>query len=862
MLFDHRQTANEFYADVLRDAEASGSVLKVLNELGRRDLFFLLTRLLHRKDVNRDWLFDRCNEVQLEPNGRLDLWAREHYKLQRLDEPTPTPEGWKNHGELVPGDTIFGLDGEMCNVVALNEIVYDADCYEIEFDDGVKIQSGAEHVWPVERRTRKRIPMAYKTDGPKRLYRETVLMQTQEIASHTHTPDKRLSIPVSSPIVTQERELPVLPYVLGVWLGDGTSDCGSVTSGDPEIFGRIEQFGCEVGEDKTPKRSAEYRNIVGLGPALGALGLRGKKKKIPEVYLRASVTQRLQLLQGMMDTDGSCNTRGTATFVNINDKLVEGFVELCHTLGLKPHKRRHETVYKGEPYFYWQVSFQAYKEFPVFTLERKLARCKDGARPDPRRYIVRCEKVETVPMRCIQVDREDGLYLTGRALVPTHNSTIITFGKSIQDIVDSHSKDSYYWEREITIGIFSAIRPLAKDFLKMIKTEFETNELLKQVYDDVLWENPQKEAPTWSLDDGIIVKRKSNPREATVEAWGIVEGMPTGKHFVLRVYDDVVTEKHVSTTDQIKKTTSQWGLSTNLGAEGGEVRYIGTRYHFNDTYRVIMERKAAIPRVYPATHDGTPQGRSVFISQAALAEKRRTQGPYIFACQQLQNPKAEDAMGFVEKWIRYYDGAYYLRGESPWPLNWNYYLLCDPAGEKKKENDYTVMLVIALAPDRNYYLVDGIRDRMNLKERTDKLFYFRRKYNIHGDVGYEKYGKDSDIEHIQEKMEEKNYRFGIIALGGAMPKNDRIRRLVPVFNEGRFYIPHELMYVDYEGNTQNLIEIFIRDEYLPFPVPVHDDILDCMARIRDPQFGADFPLELPPAHKLAAAKAYDLLEYR
>jgi phage terminase large subunit-like protein len=421
-----------------------------------------------------------------------------------------------------------------------------------------------------------------------------------------------------------------------------------------------------------------------------------------------------------------------------------------------------------------------------------------------------------------------------------YKSTIITFGKSIQDTLDSHSEDSFYWDQETTIGIFSHTKSIAKAFLSQIMQELEQNDLLKDVYPDVLWRNPRKEAPKWSLDQGIVVKRKTNPKEASVEAHGLTDGQPTGKHFLILNYDDVVTRESVYTPEQIKKTTDAWELSTNLGAEGGVDRYIGTRYHFNDTWRAIMERKAAEPRIHAATDNGKANGNPVFLTRKALDDKRRKQGPYTFACQQLMNPKAEDAMGFQEHWIRYYDAAPYLRGEKIWPANWNYYLLCDPAGEKKSDNDYTVMVVIGLGPDKNYYLCAGIRDRLNLSERTDKMFELHGKFNI-AQVGYEKYGKDSDIEHIEYVMEQRNYRFDILPLGGPMPKNDRIRRLVPLFSDKRFFIPYELLFVDYEGKTQDFIKAFINDEYLPFPVAVHDDMLDCKARIKDPKLGAVFP---------------------
>lgn len=463
--------------------------------------------------------------------------------------------------------------------------------------------------------------------------------------------------------------------------------------------------------------------------------------------------------------------------------------------------------------------------------------------------------------RCVEVQKEPNgmLDLWARE---HYKSTLITFGKSIQDILDSHSAKPFHWDQEVTIGIFSHTKTIARSFLDQIKREFEQNELLKQVYPDVLWADPRKEAPIWSLDKGIIVRRKTNPKEATVEGHGLVDGQPTGKHFLILNYDDVVTKESVYTSDQIKNTTDSWALSLNLGAHGGVRRTIGTRYHFNDTYRDMIERGSVAKRIYAATDDGTAKGNAVFLDQASLAEKRRDMGPYVFACQMLQNPKAEDAMGFQKTWVRYYDAHPYQRGAKHWPNTWRYYLLCDPAGEKKKENDYTVQMVIGLGPDRNYYLVDGIRDRLNLKERTAKLFYFHRKYNIFGDAGYEKYGKDSDIEHIEEKMEDENYRFGIKALGGQQPKNDRIRKLVPIFAEGRWFMPHELLFIDYEGKTQDLVKLFIDDELEPFPVAVHDDMLDCASRIRDPQFGAEFPMPEVPSSVGASQQPYNPLEYR
>lgn len=411
-----------------------------------------------------------------------------------------------------------------------------------------------------------------------------------------------------------------------------------------------------------------------------------------------------------------------------------------------------------------------------------------------------------------------------------YKSTIITFAKSIQDILIDPDNT--------LIGIFSHTRPIAKGFLDQIKRELETNQYLKDLFPDILYQSPSAESPRWSLDGGIIVKRKTNPKEASIEAWGLVDGQPTSKHFTILVYDDVVTRESVTTPDQIKKVTSAWELSLNLGAHGGRKRYIGTRYHINDTYRTMIDRGSVIPRIYPATHNGKLDGDPVFLERDALMEKRRDMGPYTFGTQMLQDPVADRAMSFKEEWLKYYDTL----GDTS---KWNIYIIVDPAHSKKASADYTVMEVEGLAPDGNYYLMDAVRDRMNLTQRTNKLFELHRMYQPKR-VGYERYGMQSDIEHIQAEMERRNYRFEITELGGSLAKEDRIRKLVPIYEQRRYYSPKRLPFVDCDGVTRDYVQLFNADEYMAFPVCTHDDMLDCRARILDPIFGAEFPKKAAP----------------
>ena len=144
------------------------------------------------------------------------------------------------------------------------------------------------------------------------------------------------------------------------------------------------------------------------------------------------------------------------------------------------------------------------------------------------------------------------------------------------------------------------------------------------------------------------------------------------------------------------------------------------------------------------------------------------------------------------------------------------------------------------ATDKNYYIIRAIRDRLSLTERANVLFKLHQDYRPLS-VGYEKYGMQADIQHYKDRMERDNYRFGIQELGGTMPKNDRIKQLVPIFEQGRVYLPETCVYQQHDGVVVDLTKHFVDMEYVPFPYPFHDDMLDCLARIRDEKLNAVFP---------------------
>lgn len=457
--------------------------------------------------------------------------------------------------------------------------------------------------------------------------------------------------------------------------------------------------------------------------------------------------------------------------------------------------------------------------------------------------------------RCreVEADTDDYLDLWARE---HYKSTIITFAGIIQEILNNP---------EITIGIFSHTKPIARKFLLQIKAELETNQDLIHFYPDVFYSFPKKESPRWSEEKGIIVKRRSNPKEGTVEAWGLVDGQPTGAHFTLRVYDDVVTKESVSTPDQVSKTTEAWSLSDNLGARGEDDKsrswHIGTRYSYADTYQHILDKKALKPRIYPATDDGTIDGKPVFLSDSAWAEKKLKQTLSTLAAQMLQNPASGAQALFRKEWLRFVDVR---------PATLNVYILCDPASSRKVGSDRTAMAVIGIDSAGNKYLLDGYHHRMSLSERWTALSGLRKVWlNMPGvqlvKVGYERYGSTSDLEYFEEKMMKSKDQWEIHELAwprdGTASKYDRIQRLEPDFRAGTFYLAAVSTGPDGKPaittNQQKMIDagqkyrVFtpvkradenkqiyslnktMLDEYLVYPFAVHDDFLDASSRIYD-----------------------------
>lgn len=380
-----------------------------------------------------DWQEQIVRDVfgTLKPNGYRQFntayveISKKQGKELALDTLIPTPDGFTTMGDIQVGDAVFDEQGTVCHVVAKSAVDYDERAYRIIFKDGQVIEAGERHLWAGDY-TNGKLKSRIMTTGE--LYR----MPKDDGVF-------RFRIPIAGSVSLPDADLPIEPYLMGYWLGNGNAVKPEITIQTCDIAGVLKNIlpFYEV--------LSAWRNIgdslVFRIPALRSILLKSfHDKVIPQAYIRASVEQRLRLLRGLMDSDGSIsNVKGQAIYCSTEKALSESVSELLWSLGIKngistaPSMQRNDWNQKsvecgrsatGETLYY--VKFTAFDDIQASGLYRKL---KNRVRRNPRtrshfRYIDSIEPIPNAGMQCIQVDSASHQYLVGRSFLPTHNSEL------------------------------------------------------------------------------------------------------------------------------------------------------------------------------------------------------------------------------------------------------------------------------------------------------------------------------------------------------------------------------------------------------------------------------------------------------
>lgn len=346
-------------------------------------------------------------------------------KLCADSTPVLTPNGWTTHGELKVGDYVFHPSGKPIRVIALSP----EDYCDVEVDfflgtsEGEKIKCHENHEWTV-----------YDRAGHKRCWTtyETNKFEKIKLVNGIEKPRARLQLPPrTGPCQFEEKDLPIHPYMVGVWLGDGSKNKPHITHcKDDQLYidHIVKTCGYTVSNQWVHRDTGVYTTSFskhGFLQNLENLGIR-YEKHIPEIYLRASFEQRLQLLAGLLDSDGYIE--GSRFLYSTTDKeLKETLMDLLFGLGCKPYSSEEEprlstSGIQGRKVVY-TVGAQIDFDIPNVLPRKKI---KNRSYQKRKIGIKSVKRVEPELGRCIQVDSPDGLYLVGKSLIPTHNSEIVS----------------------------------------------------------------------------------------------------------------------------------------------------------------------------------------------------------------------------------------------------------------------------------------------------------------------------------------------------------------------------------------------------------------------------------------------------
>jgi len=401
--------------------------VKIINELTPEELDFL----------THDWPF-WARAKQMLPKGMWKWWliqaGRGWGKMSDVRDLVKIPGGWKKLADIKDNDFVYSPDGNPYRVIKAHPIQLVKEAIRFTFDTGETIVSDKEHLWyTVSKLEDKRIRRGKALSGS--IKTAEYILQTIKYGNR----ETNHRIPIANPIQNQHRHLEIEPYVMGQWLGDGSSSCSALTTEDPETLDYIREAGYMVKlykgttntygisnhtEPTRNKKTGRYESNGSLQSILKKIKV-FKNKHIPKDYQNASVDQRRYLLQGLMDSDGYCEKNGWCEYCSINKRLANDVFELVSGLGIKARIYTGRATLNGKDCgIKYRVFFKTNK--PVFRLPRKLKRQEQATTKQlsrhQSRFIVKAEYVSNVKLRCLTVDSPDHLFLIKKSLIATHNT--------------------------------------------------------------------------------------------------------------------------------------------------------------------------------------------------------------------------------------------------------------------------------------------------------------------------------------------------------------------------------------------------------------------------------------------------------
>jgi len=545
-----------------------------------------------------------------------------HGKALALDTPIPTPDGWSCIGDIEVGDFVFDERGKPTVVTGKSPVWKDRPVFRVKLDSGEELIADAEHDWMV------RADRKY----PNRRTRWT----TEKLAGRTSP--RRVMVDKHDGLDLPVRELPIDPYTLGVWLGDGSSTQASITA-IGEDGAHIRQRIAEA--FKTSDRAtADTFGVLGLQVLLRRANLLGNKH-VPACYLRASPGQRLSLLQGLIDTDGYVSPGGQIEFCSTEIALANGVRELVVSLGYKA------SLIKGRATLYGTDCGPKYRVLfympNAASLPRKAARCIEPRR-SPNHYLT-IEEAGRADTVCIEVAASSHQFLAGKGMAPTCNSEMCSHWFPVWYL-------STFPEKRIILASYEA--NFAASWGMRVRDSLR--DAYERGLSDVTVRGDVSARGEWQLDgyDGGMYTAG-------------VGGAVTGRGANVLLIDDPTKNAEEANSLTIREKQWDWYRSTAYSRlePGGAVVIITTRWNKDDLPGRIIDQTDEHFEVinFPAIAEeedelGRAVGEALWPERfplERLLEIKDTIGGYWWAALYQQNPTVREGGLFRREWFEIVD---------------------------------------------------------------------------------------------------------------------------------------------------------------------------------------------------------------
>jgi len=756
-----------------------------------------LSRGAYSRPKHIEYLTEKITEVALGQRFFIFTIPPQHGKAFRLDTPIPTPDGWTAIGKLKVGDCVFAGDGSITRVVAISQIWKDRSVYEVNTDTEGTVIADAAHEWLV--RLDRKYPNVIKKHETEWLFKRQSRMK--EFRAPLVKAHGGLQLP--------EAILPIPPYTLGVWLGDGCSKSGYFTSdnGDDEQFisERIESEGYKTRRHSDPRNTG----VMGLRRPLRRLGILGSKR-IPDQYLRASREQRSALLQGLIDTDGYVARDGQVEFTTIREDLSLQVKELLASLGIKSNIiPGRATLYGRDCGPKYRVMF--YCEFAA-SLPRKRQYCKRNTKGG---HYITLKTAGTADTVCVEVEHPSHTFLAGDEMLPTCNSELVSHWTPVWFL------KKFPWKK---VGMASYEAGYAAE-----------------------WGGKAKDTIIDNADELGLDIRKDTKAKGRWNLRGYGGGMFTagiggpftGRGFDLIIIDDPVKNDAEALSDIFRRRNWNWyrTVARTRLAPGGSIILIMTRWHEQDLAGAllgsppdepegILEDETVKPDRWeivnlPAlAEDNDPLGRRPGealwperYDETALKKSRMAAGPFWWSAQYRGKPQPEGGGLIKTAWFKSYDPDALPRNAKGELTMSRVIQIWDTAHKEKQQNDRSACLTLAQTriPTR-YYVLDLFVGRLAFPDLTRAATAQYDKWNPDRVIIED---KSSGISLIQQLR--RDTHVPLRAIPAVDDKVTRANTVTGIIEAGQVFIPERAPW----------LADFLK-EIGDFPTGAHDDIVDVL----------------------------------